>query len=201
LVIALFACRTAFAQTCTYETWDWDTVQKRVTHRHQIVKPATELTVEEKGVVPGCSVCEEDQVEVHLAGLAAFKVCRVLEPRISRAVRASLADGFPISTVVGYRVGRTRGPVDATGARTEFSNHSYGVAVDFNAAKNGLYDRCIQFGPKCHLLRGGAYDPGQPGTITSATSLYRFMRAEGFKWGGEISARQKDFMHFSLTGM
>jgi len=26
------------------------------------------------------------------------------------------------------------------------------------------------------------------------------MVAEGFKWGGEIEGRQKDFMHFSLSG-
>jgi hypothetical protein len=63
------------------------------------------------------------------------------------------------------------------------------------------YDFCIKFGPGCKLIRGGAYNENAKGAIARNSVLYHEMAAAGFKWGGEIKARQKDFMHFSIDGM
>jgi hypothetical protein len=73
--------------------------------------------------------------------------------------------------------------------------------VDINTEQNGLYDHCLQFNESCHRLRGGAYDPLRPGAITPQSPLYQALRQQKFQWGGEIAGKQKDFMHFSLTGM
>jgi hypothetical protein len=191
----------AFGDDCTYETWDWDTIQKKATNRRRISKPKSDLTQEERGLTEGCSVCEEDQVELQIESLPAFKACKVFRARIERAVKKAVSEGFPITSIVGYRVGKSKGPLNSSGQRTQFSNHSFGTALDFNSEKNGLYDSCIQFGPGCKLLRGGGYRPELPGAVTRGSGLYQSMTAEGFKWGGEIVGKQKDFMHFSLTGM
>ncbi len=116
------------------------------------------------------------------------------------ALEASLEQGFPIATLTGYRVGRTRGPLDARGLRTQYSNHSLGVAIDINAETNGLYDRCVEWGPHCRLRIGGKWDPHNSLSITRGRAPHTHMEAVGFKWGGELTGRQKDFMHFSLTG-
>jgi hypothetical protein len=108
--------------------------------------------------------------------------------------------GAPIQEVVGYHVGRTRGDPDQAGRRTGFSNHAYGIALDINPARNGLYDRCEVFGTGCRLIRGGAWRPDDPGALTADGPIVRRLAAAGFKWGGEIAGRQKDFMHFSPTG-
>ncbi len=148
----------------------------------------------------GCSVCEEDQVEVAIPDVAPFRVCRFVAARVERALLAARAGGAVIRTVTGYRVGLTRGDVDASGRRTTFSNHSFGIAVDVNEASNGLYDQCGVFGPGCRLIRGGAWRPGEPGTITAGDATVAAFAAEGFAWGGAIAGRQKDFMHFSPSG-
>ncbi len=201
LVFVLLLAPGVQAATCTYQTWDWDSVQRKAVNIRKVSKPKSELTREELGDVPGCSVCEEDQVELRLPQLAPFKVCKSYESKVRRAIESALNEGFPISNVVGYRVGKTKGPLSPTGQRTQFSNHSFGVAIDINSEKNGLYDHCIQFGPHCKLIRGGDYRPGAPGSIEKSSSVYRAMKDEGLKWGGEIQGKQKDFMHFSPTGM
>jgi hypothetical protein len=85
--------------------------------------------------------------------------------------------------------------------RTRFSNHSFGIAIDVNSASNGLYTNCISFGAQCRLHRGGPWRPASDtASIAADSRLVRRMRAAGFRWGGEIRGRQKDFMHFSPSG-
>ena len=200
LSLLLLSAVRAAALPCTYETWDWDTVQKKAVNPRRVVKPREALTTEEKDPIEPCTVCEEDQAEVRVHGLPPFKVCRAVKGRITRAVSRARKAGFTITSVVGYRVGKSKGPKDTQGRRTQFSNHSFGTALDFNAASNGLYDSCPRLGPSCRLVRGGEYHADAPLSVTRGSPLYRAMVAEGFKWGGEIEGRQKDFMHFSLSG-
>lgn len=108
--------------------------------------------------------------------------------------------GETVLEITAYRPGRTRNPLDVDGNRTGFSNHAYGAAVDINRAMNGLYDNCVQFGPECRLIQGGHWIPGNPGVLDRNTPIVRGMMEAGFRWGGEIAGKQKDFMHFSFTG-
>lgn len=202
----------AAAETCTYETWTWDSVQKKVVNLERVQKTRSDLTSGELGTVEGCSVCEQDQIEISVdvrkdqksseqgESLKKFKVCKKYRKKISSALKAAIDAGFPISSLVGYRVGKSKGPLNSLGQRTEFSNHSYGVALDINSEKNGLYDFCPVFSPACKLIRGGPYVLSAPGTILGNSILYTSMLKEGLKWGGEIQGKQKDFMHFSPTG-
>ncbi|MBI3563372.1 MAG: M15 family metallopeptidase [Gammaproteobacteria bacterium] len=201
IFIALLRCHYLLAATCSYDSWVWDVVQKKSVSHSKVIKSSAQLSAEERGTVPGCTVCEQDQVEIRLDTLPVFKVCKILQAPVTRAIQQARADGFPLTSVVGYRVGKTKGAVNALGQRTQFSNHSYGTALDFNADSNGLYAACVEFNPLCRLVRGGEYYPTKRGAITRASSLYKAMRMAGFKWGGEIAGKQKDFMHFSLTGM
>jgi len=194
-------CQSSYALPCNYETWDWDTVQKKSVNHRKVKKSKSELDQAERGKTPGCSVCEEDQVEIHIESLPTFKVCKKLEEKITRSIRIAYSKGFPFESIVGYRVGKSKGPLNSFGQRTEFSNHSFGTAIDFNSEKNGLYDFCIRFGPDCKLLRGGLYKENVPGSITRESAIYQALTDEGMKWGGEMSGKQKDFMHFSLNGM
>jgi hypothetical protein len=95
---------------------------------------------------------------------------------------------------------KSRGAADGNGNRIGFSNHSFGTAIDINPEQNGLYDNCITFGPQCRLLRGGEWRPGTPGTLDKNGDIVTLFKQAGFQWGGEIVGKQKDFMHFSLTG-
>jgi hypothetical protein len=188
------------SEFCTYSTWSWNVNQKRVVNNEKISKSKSKLSPEEKGTIPGCSVCEEDQREIRLPGVAPFKVCQIFHSQFQAALQKALNQGFPIYSVSAYRVGKSKGAVNAQGERTEFSNHSYGTAIDINSELNGLYDQCEKFSPACRLVRGGNYNENTLGAITSKSSIYSSMREIGFKWGGEIAGRQKDFMHFSTTG-
>lgn len=106
----------------------------------------------------------------------------------------------PLREVTGYRVGMTRGEIDATGNHTGFSNHSFGVALDVNAEQNGLYENCINFDSSCRLVMGGQWHPRQTFSLTKDSVIVLEFKRNGFLWGGEIPGQQKDFMHFSLTG-
>lgn len=200
ILIFLFSA-AAFGETCTYHTWTWDTFQKKSVGHRTVRKLYTELDVEERGKIKGCSVCEEDQVSIRMGKLPEFKICRVFAEPIRQALQRAVDAGFSIESLIGYRVGKSKGRIDPSGLRTEFSNHSFGTAIDINSDKNGLYDNCTIFGAKCLLLRGGRYTPSVPGTITAGSPIYEAFRDGGFHWGGEIAGRQKDFMHFSLDGM
>lgn len=189
----------ANSKTCTYRSWQWN-VKTRSTDRHVLVKkPYSALKGDEKHA-SGCTVCEEDQVEIKVDGLAPVKACFKFAARIEDALVRAQKEGFAIESLVAYRVGRSRGAPDANGLLGVFSGHSYGTAIDINAHKNGLYNNCPHWGSRCVLSVGGKYAPGKPGSITRDDALYRALTEAGWKWGGDWATGQKDFMHFSADG-
>lgn len=186
--------------TCTYQTFNWSVNLRKAVDYKTVSHSYNNLTPEETDPVSGCTVCEEDQEIIHIQPLAPFLICKKLAPAVKETLSNFIQSGEQIYEVIGYRVGRTRGEADANGNRTGFSNHSYGTAIDINPMQNGLYDNCVNFGNNCKLIRGGPWEEGQHGTLTSESRIVKAMKAAGFKWGGEIKGKQKDFMHFSLTG-
>jgi len=205
LLLALFTLWTtelpAAPSLCSYDTYQWSTIEKRAVNRQRVTHPYSELVDDEVDPMTGCSVCREDQVELVLPNIEPFLVCHVVAPAIEATLRELIEEGEPIEQVVGYRVGMTRGETDKHGLRTAFSNHSYGVAIDINPAHNGLYDRCVDFGPRCRLLRGGEWQPQlHSASLRVNGPIVTRFKQQGFMWGGEIRGRQKDFMHFSPTG-
>lgn len=204
LVLLLGICPLGYAHAdgpvCTYTTYKWNTRLRRAVEFRTVRHPYSELQPAEIDKATGCTVCEEDQVEIRLPGIGAFRVCRILEPQIRRALVAAMEQGQQIFSVTGYRVGMTKGELDADGNRTQFSNHSFGVAIDINARRNGLYDHCATFGPGCRLLKGGKWNPRRRGSLTVDSPIVKAFKRVGLRWGGEIEGDQKDFMHFSPSG-
>jgi len=198
--ITLFASAAAAPTSCTYAEWTWDSRERRAIDARVVEKPYSALGRDERDRATGCSVCREDQIEISLPGVEPFEICKAVADDVRAALSRAMEAGFEIETVSGYRVGRSKGALDAHGRRTEYSNHSFGLAIDINADRNGLYDRCTEFLPTCRLIRGGEWRPYAPGGIAPETPLYKEMISMGWKWGGELSGRQKDFMHFSPTG-
>ena len=191
----------ATAQQCTYSTWAWSVQQKKAVEYRTVDKDMRELAPFERDPVTGCSVCVQDQLELRLPNLKPFMVCKRIAQDVETNLRILLEKGEPIKNVIGYRVGLTRGPLDRNGNRTLFSNHSFGIAVDINPEHNGLYTNCFQFGPECKKLRGGDWRPGiDPFSVKPNSKIVNRFKRIGLKWGGEIQGRQKDFMHFSITG-
>jgi len=192
---------SALAETCSYQSYQWNTLRQQAENFVRVRKSYADLDASEIDVATGCTVCEEDQSWIEIAGLEPVRVCKSLAVRVREILVDAVAGGFEIRTLVGYRVGKTRGEVDGGGRRTGFSNHSFGIAIDINIESNGLYANCLEFGPQCRLLRGGHWRPAtDPLSITADSRLVRSMKSAGFHWGGEISGRQKDFMHFSPSG-
>jgi hypothetical protein len=197
----VFNSHPAMAQSCHYQDWRWNVEQKRVVEVKNVVKDYAMLAPDERDEQSGCSVCEEDQQLIKLDGLAAFSVCKRYATLVRESLQQLLRQGEKINSVIGYRVGRTRGDIDVNGNRTGFSNHSFGVAIDINTRHNGLYENCLQFGAQCKLVHGGPWRPEQDQfSLHQDGNIVKAFRNAGFKWGGEIAGRQKDFMHFSLTG-
>jgi hypothetical protein len=130
-----------------------------------------------------------------------FKVCGAFVEAFRSGLEAAIGQGEVIESVTGHRPSKSRGNLDGQGRRTEFSNHAYGAAVDVNEAYNGLYDFCLSWSPSCRLIKGGRYVPGQQRSFTRRSPLVRALRDRGLLWGGEISGKQKDFMHFSPDGL
>ncbi len=190
----------AAPRTCRYLTWEWNTITRKSVNHRWVKKPYSALTPEERDADSPCTVCMADQTLLRLEGVPPFRVCRHVADKVRSALEEIIAAGFPVHTIIGYRVGRTRGGPDANGLRTRFSNHSYGTAIDINAERNGMYSNCVRFGPGCRLIRGGRWRPTAPGTITAGSIVVAAFRAMGWKWGGAIAGTQKDFMHFSFTG-
>jgi len=204
-ILACFVCIcfsfNAYAQSCSYNTWRWNVHVNQSVQQERVVHSYDSLMPEERDHNSGCTVCEEDQVGIEVAGLPIFHVCKIFAPRIKQSLEEILRRGERVNSVIAYRVGRSRGKIDKEGNRTEFSNHSFGVALDINMEHNGLYKRCAVFGPQCQLSRGGAWKPAtDPYSLTSNGLIVRTLKANGLRWGGEISGLQKDFMHFSPTG-
>ncbi len=204
VLLVAFAPLWALAEeppaTCTYTTYRWSVTLKRGVGHQVVSHPYAELRTEELDAATGCSVCEEDQEWLEVADLPRFRLCRKLAPQVRETLQRLAADGVPLLSLTGYRVGMTRGPTDAEGLRTVFSNHSFGIALDVNAELNGLYDRCIAFGPDCRLRMGGRWQPDVPGGLSADGEIVQALKAAGLLWGGEIAGRQKDFMHFSPSG-
>ncbi|GJL93467.1 M15 family metallopeptidase [Hyphococcus sp.] len=187
-------------QTCTYADSTWSAAERRAVDISEVEKPYAALSDDERDGLTGCSICREDQVEIVLPGVEPFQVCKAVADDVETALRRAMDAGFKIDTVTGYRAGRSKGVLDAQGRRTEYSNHAFGLAIDVNAETNGLYDRCTEFSRACRLIRGGEWRPSAPVGISPDTPFYEEMRAMGWQWGGELSGRQKDFMHFSPSG-
>ena len=186
--------------TCSYTTYKWNVVQRKAVEYRRVSHPYDRVTDIERDEATGCTVCEQDQVDIALPGIKSFKMCRQLAGPVEVALGELLAQGQPIYKVIAYRVGMTRGDIDAGGNRTRFSNHSFGIALDINDEQNGLYDHCIRFGPQCRLIQGGRWSPSRAGSWTADSQVVHSMQSLGFKWGGQIEGKQKDFMHFSPTG-
>jgi len=186
--------------TCTYSTYKWN-VDQRIAVDYKVVKhPYSEISGVEIDSATGCTVCREDQVAIKIGDLPEIKVCRKFAHRVEDELSRLYFQGELILKLVGYRVGMTRGNVDSEGNRTQFSNHSFGIAIDINDEQNGLYDQCLEFNDRCRLRKGGAWNPENEGSLTVDGKIVQSMKRLGFKWGGEIAGRQKDFMHFSPTG-
>ena len=201
LVFCFALPAVSIAESCTYQTYEWNTLNRRAENFRSVERNYGELSAEEIDAKTGCTVCAEDQQWIRAGGAEPVRVCRRLAARFQAALDEAVASGFEIRKLVGYRVGKTRGDADANGRRTRFSNHSYGIALDINPGSNGLYGNCFSFDQACVLLRGGDWRPRQDAaSITAGGRLVQSMKAAGFAWGGEIAGRQKDFMHFSPSG-
>ena len=201
LFTLVMASTESVAQTCHYQDWRWNVAQQRAVQQTVVSKDASMLLSDELDVQSGCSVCAEDQQAIKLDGLPEFSVCRKYAQLVQDTLNSLIRQGEKINSVVGYRVGRTRGDLDAQGNRSGFSNHSFGIAIDINTEHNGLYGNCVQVGPQCKLLRAGPWRPGDdPYSLQQEGLIVKTFKQAGFKWGGEIEGQQKDFMHFSLTG-
>lgn len=200
-MVLLMASNAVMAQSCHYQDWRWNVAQQRAVQHTTVIKDTSNLLPEELDVPSGCSVCAEDQQAIRLEGLPEFSVCKRYASLVRDTLLQLIGQGEEINSVIGYRVGRTRGDIDAQGNRRGFSNHSFGIAIDINTAHNGLYGNCVQFGPRCKLLRAGPWRPGDdPFSLQPDGPTVKAFKQAGFKWGGEIEGRQKDFMHFSPTG-
>lgn len=204
LLILLFSLcmNVSHAQpsTCSYQTYKWNTKLKRAVEIKEVKHSYSNLRKYEVDKITGCTVCREDQVEIKLPNIKPFLICKVLAKGINKTLLKSINAGETINSVVGYRVGMTRGKIDELYNRTQFSNHSYGIAIDLNSKQNGLYDRCITFSKKCRLIRGGIWNPNKSGSITKNGYIVYHMKQLGLRWGGNIAGKQKDFMHFSPSG-
>ncbi len=200
-LIGLLLTFNACAQTCSYNTWRWNVHSKQTVQHERVVRPYHLLHADERDTSTGCTVCEEDQVKIDVAGLPVFYLCKNIAANVKAVLVELQRQSAPIKTVIGYRVGRSRGKIDARGNRSDFSNHSFGVALDINTDHNGLYIQCFNFGPQCLLSRGGAWRPNlDPYSLTGNSQIVRALKAIGLLWGGEIAGQQKDFMHFSPSG-
>ncbi len=187
-------------QMCTYNSYAWNVRSKSAVNRRFVEKPYVDVTPLERDARTGCSVCLEDQRKITLRNGIQFQMCAVLAGRAENTLNRLIAQGETIQSVTGYRVGLTRGLLDAQGNRTGYSNHSFGIALDINADMNGLYENCFQFSRACRLRKGGRWQPNRPGGLHANSPTVRALKNIGYKWGGEIQGRQKDFMHFSPSG-
>ena len=187
-------------RTCTYSTYKWNVELRKAVDYRQVKHSYQQLSDDEIDRATGCTVCEEDQINIYVADLHPVKLCKKYANHIESLLSQLHSEGEVITKLVGYRVGMTRGDVDESGNRTQFSNHSFGIALDVNDEQNGLYGNCLEFGAQCELRKGGRWEPGFPGALTYYSPVVLELKNIGLKWGGEIQGWQKDFMHFSPSG-
>ena len=201
-------------QTCTYDAYAWDTRKKRSTDHFHVEKPYNEVTDDERDPnAPECTICSEDQVFIDPkefgVKLGKIRICHAFAPQIRKALTAIAQSGeFDIIQLEGYRPGRTRGKIDDNGLRTQWSQHSFGTALDINANRNAIYSNCPHKAVNsakdldgCKKGIGGAWQPEKQPRVSIVKDgiVYREMTAF-WKWGGEIDGNTKDIMHFSVTG-
>jgi len=199
---------------CSYDMYNWSVTKKRAVNRRTEDHRYEAVTANERDPNDErCTVCEQDQVQIDPSefglDVKSFKVCWAYADEVKQALRRIQDDGgFDTLTLTGYRPGRTRGRIEE-GLRMELSNHSYGTAIDINAKYNGLYRQCsvdvenAASIDSCRLGVGGAWDPDKypRRSIEPEGVVVRMFKEEtGWKWGGALEGRTKDFMHFSLTG-
>ncbi|HOH77697.1 MAG TPA: M15 family metallopeptidase [Myxococcota bacterium] len=198
---------------CEYRLYNWNSARGRTEAAEPVRKPCTEVTPDERDPLePRCTVCRKDQVRLDPAtlgmpGVKPFMVCRVFERRVRDALaRIAKSGSFEVTEIVGYRPGRTRGPIK-DGFRTVLSNHSFGTAIDINPAHNGLYKNCTRTDfkktghGKCRLSIGGKWDPSaNPRRTITDDSIVVKAFSDFWKWGGDIPGGTRDLMHFSISG-
>jgi len=191
---------SATPKMCHYSSYQWNTFEKKAVNYRYISHLYSQLKAYEVDQLTGCSVCREDQRWIQVGDLKPILVCKKLAIQTQQSLNYLLESKQPIIKMVSYRVGMTRGKTDQQGNRTRFSNHSFGIAIDINQQQNGLYDHCIVWSDKCRLRKGGAWNQGHEGSLTHDHPIVVELKKAGFKWGGEIQGKQKDFMHFSPSG-
>ena len=126
-------------------------------------KPITNPTLKQKMVLK--RVHDNFRVTGHV--LAVERLSRIFEK-----VRIEKPDLYPVIGTLCCRLQRN--------SQTEFSNHSWGTAIDLtiegrlDAVGDGLCQR-------------GLLD------------LYPYFHAEGFYWGAEFNGRREDAMHFEIA--
>jgi N-acetylmuramoyl-L-alanine amidase len=172
-------------ETCTY----YDT--------KLIKKPYSKISGEEVHD-SGCTLCREDQESITIAGQT-IEVCWKYKELIEITLKKIVNSGFPIYDIRGFREGRTYNN------NQDFGEHPYGVAIDINREYNGLYNDCKEWDPnECKLHIAGKKNPKREedieGTITKNSAPYTAMAQINWKWGGDWTSSQKDYMHFSISG-
>lgn len=183
---------------CTYQYSIWNTYKKKSVLQEPKRMSRAELPDEFKDST-GCSICEEDQEEIKLSNGIEFHLCYKYAETVKEILEDALDDGYEIQSVTGYRPSMSRGPLTYDGFRTKFSDHSFGSAIDVNAQSNGLYYNCEQWNPKCTLRIGGVYKPHEDSlSLTLESRIVKDFKDKGFIWGGEVTGKMKDFMHFSI---
>jgi len=202
LLLTSFISSSVFAvdKSCSYSTYRWNTQLKKAVDFRQVKHSYSSLRPYEIDRLTGCTVCQEDQITLVIGNIKSFKVCKIIATGLRQQFTQLINSGAPINKIVGYRVGMTKGNIDYHGNRTQFSNHSFGIAIDINDEQNGLYDRCITFDSRCRLIKGGEWKVENKASLKPNSPIVISMKKLGFKWGGEIKGRQKDFMHFSPSG-
>jgi hypothetical protein len=201
-------------EICSYRTYNWSTEERRAVNRRTIEHSYADVTDDERSPAdPRCTVCSEDQVAIDPSEFGfdheEVWVCWAYADEIRTALsNIAGSEEFRLVELTGYRPGRTRGRV-VDGLRSEWSNHSFGTALDVNADYNGLYRSCdvdevtASNIDDCRLGVGGEWDPNDNPrrTVTRDSIVYsEFIERVGWMWGGEIDGSTKDMMHFSPDG-
>ena len=88
--------------------------------------------------------------------------------------------------------------VTATGPRTSWSEHAYGLAIDINPMQNPY----VATGGLVYDVFARRYRNRSlhlPGMVHPGDVVVRAFAAIGWKWGGDWIG-EKDYMHFSANG-
>jgi len=86
----------------------------------------------------------------------------------------------------------------SVGSPNEWSEHSYGKAIDINPVENPYVSSSGSVEPpagRAFLDRSSS----AAGVIRSGDAMVRAFRSVGWSWGGDYE-RSKDYQHFSVDG-